>query len=341
MPTDRLTPHAAGAGSGVVDDSAVARIAERAVLQVLTGTPPRDAAVAEGIDPADLTDAIEIYRRAGRHALEQQAASGWWQVYIQFTDWHTAEQVVADHLAPLLHCAEQDGVASGWWFMRKHPCWRLRIQPGSAGRTMRTSLGTAFDELTADGRIASWWPGIYEAETAAFGGDAGTDLAHELFREDSRAIMKLVREGGVGLGRRELSLLLCSTLMRAAGLEWYEQGDVWHRVALERPRAADVPASKLAAMAGELTQLMHADVTPDGPLLGTDGPLASATEWAGAFRRAGRTLGAAARAGTLQRGLREILSYLVIFHWNRLGLPARTQSILACAARTAILDLPA
>jgi hypothetical protein len=31
-----------------------------------------------------------------------------------------------------------------------------------------------------------------------------------------------------------------------------------------------------------------------------------------------------------------VLSYHVIFHWNRLGLSLRGQSILASAARTAI-----
>ncbi len=68
--------------------------------------------------------------------------------------------------------------------------------------------------------------------------------------------------------------------------------------------------------------------------------LASVASWAEAFRQAGQILGAVAREGTLQRGLREIISYLVIFHWNRLGLPVRTQSILAGAARAAILEMP-
>lgn len=340
MSTDRLTLHATGETRGAVGGSAVAQNIERAVLTVLSGTPLADVDLAAGVAQADLAEAVEVYQRAGRHALEQQALSGWWQLYIQFTDWNTAEVAAADHLAPLLHRAEQDGVITGWWFMRKHPCWRLRLQPGPAGCTMKPSLGAAFDDLAINGRIVGWWPGIYEAETAAFGGAAGMTLAHELFCEDSRAIVNLARDGGVGLGRRELSLLLCSTLMRAAGLEWYEQGDVWHRVALERRLPTDVPISKLTAMAGDLKQLMLADVTPDGPLLGADGPLACAAGWASVFSRAGRTLGATARMGTLQRGLREILSYLVIFHWNRLGLPARTQSILAWAARTAILDLP-
>jgi hypothetical protein len=167
------------------------------------------------------------------------------------------------------------------------------------------------------------------------------DLAHDLFCKDSRAVLDLVRDGAVGLGRRELSLLLCSVLFRATGLEWYEQGDVWDRVALERPLPSDVPTSKVTAMAADLRQLMLADITPDGPLLGTDGPLSSAAGWADAFRRAGRTLGTAAREGTLQRGLREVASYAVIFHWNRLGLSARIQSILAHAARNAVLGTPA
>lgn len=341
MPADRLAPNSSTNATRAVDESVVAHNTERAVLAVLTGTPLAGAALAEEVDLADLAEATEVYQRAGQHALEQQIASGWWQLYVQFTDWHDAERAVADHLAPLIHSAEDEGVITAWWFMRKHPCWRLRLQPGPAGHTMKHRFGTALDELTANGRIAGWRPGIYEAETPAFGGQAGMDLAHELFCADSRAAVNLIRDGGVGLGRRELSLLLCTTLMRAAGLEWYEQGDVWHRVAQERRLPADVPVSKVTAMASDLKQLMLADVSSDGPLLGPNGPLASAAEWADSFRQAGRNLGAAARRGTMQRGLREVVSYLVIFHWNRLGLPARTQSILAWAACAAILDAPA
>ncbi len=330
-------PLAAGQNGGKDNASGIAREVERAVLKVLTGTPPSEAARETSMGPTDLAEAAAIYQRNGQHALEQQITAGWWQLYIEFTDWNTAEQTTADHIAPLLHHAENRGVITTWWFMRKYPCWRLRLQPGPAGHTMKTSLGAALDELVADGRITRWWTGIYEAETAAFGGQVGMDVAHELFCADSNAIMTLIRSPRGNLGRRELSLLLCASLLRAAGLEWYEQGDVWHRVTLERPPPTNVATSKLTAMAGDLRRLMRIDATPDGPLLRPDGPLASAAHWTGAFRQAGRTLGAAARAGTLERGLREVASYLVIFHWNRLGLPAQTQSILGWAARAAIL----
>jgi len=341
MSTHRLAPQTAGARSETEHQPADSTDTERAVLQVLGGTSLNEAAAAEQVELADLAEAVEIYRQAGRRALERQQASGWWQVYIQFSDWNTSEQVAADTIVPMLKRAEESGLVSNWWFMRKYPCWRLRLHPNTNGQAMRDHLTVAFDQAAGDGRISRWWNGIYEAETAAFGGGDCMVTAHELFCEDSRAVMRLVRDGAVGLGRRELSLLLCSTLMRAAGLEWYEQGDIWHRVAQERLLPDDVPLAKLTGMANDLKQLMVADTTADGPLLSADGPLASVTVWADAFRKAGRALGEATRAGTMERGLREVLSYLVIFHWNRLGLPARTQSILAWAARAAIVDLPA
>lgn len=340
MSAHRLAPHAEGARTEDAPPPPVAPHMERAVLQVLNGTLLHHTATAEQLIPAELAEAVEAYRQAGRQALGRQEASGWWQVYLEFGDWTAAEQVAADIIGPLLGDADETGLVRNWWFMRKFPCWRLRIHPGADSQAMRSHLAVAFDQFVADGRIARWWPGIYEAETAAFGGPDGMATAHELFCADSRAVLRLVRDSDPGMGRRELSVLLCGILMRAAGVEWYEQGDAWHRVAQERPLPADVPPAKLTTMAGDLTQLMVADTTPGGPLFAADGPLASVAAWADAFWQAGWALGDAARAGTLGRGLRDVLSYAVIFHWNRLGLSARTQSILAWAAHTAILGPP-
>lgn len=307
---------------------------ENAIARVVTGTPLADAASELGMLAPDLANAVEVYRQAGRRALDH-TDPGWWQVYIRFVDWKQAEQVAADHLAPLLQQAETDGMISAWWFIRKLPCWRLRLRPGPAGQTMIADLAATLNQFASASTIDTWWPGIYEAEAAAFGGAPGIDIAHNLFSADSRAILTVLNR--LKLGRRELSLLLCSTLMRAANLEWYEQGDVWHRVSQERPLSTDIPASKITTMSHEVESLLLTDTAPDGPLLTTNGPLASAASWVEAFHHAGNALGVAAREGTLQRGLREVISYLVIFHWNRLGLHVRTQSILASAARAAIL----
>ena len=82
MSTDRPALPATAEPSRAVEDSAVARNIERAVLMGLPGRPLSEATLAERIEPADLEEAVEIYRQAGRHALEQQAASGWWQLYM-------------------------------------------------------------------------------------------------------------------------------------------------------------------------------------------------------------------------------------------------------------------
>ncbi|MFB4298469.1 thiopeptide-type bacteriocin biosynthesis protein [Actinomadura sp. NTSP31] len=307
--------------------------AEDAVLHVLAGTPLKHVADCFRMSPATLATAVETYQRAGRQALHHQSHSDWCQLYIEFPDWPHAEKTAADHLAPLLDATS----TAAWWFIRKHPCWRVRLRRGSPHR--RTTLTSALDELAARGIIQSWWHGVYEPETTAFGGSEAMAVAHELFCADSHAILNMLPTGQERLGRRELSILLCTVLFRAAGLEWYEQGDAWHHVAKERPLPADVPAARLQAMAESLRLLMSADLYQDDPLLSEIGPLPFTVEWTDAFRRAGQILGTSARAGTLERGLRRVLAYHVIFHWNRLGFPLRTQSILATAAHTAILTV--
>jgi thiopeptide-type bacteriocin biosynthesis protein len=324
MPADHLTPR-----PGL----------KHAIATVLAGLPLDQAASTAGMDAVALADAVEVYRDAGQRALDQHTDPGWWQVYLRFTDWDRAEHIAVHHLAPLLTLAVEDGMSSGWWFIRKRPCWRLRLRVGPDHRhTLVQTLSGAFDDLTASRHLLSWWTGIYEPETAAFGDQPGIDIAHALFCADSHAILTVAQHRDIGLGRRELSLLLCSTLIRAASAEWYEQGDIWHHVSRQRPLPADVTSGNIAAMAAAIRQPLLADITERGSLLRPGGPLAPIAPWTRAFRDAGHALGTAAREGHLRRGVREIISYAIIFHWNRLGFTARTQAILAHAARTAILD---
>ncbi|MBT2412076.1 thiopeptide-type bacteriocin biosynthesis protein [Streptomyces sp. ISL-12] len=316
MPADRLT------------------LAVRAVLDVLSGTPLTTVAARTCLHPADLAAATQVYQQAGKQALAQQAGPPrWQQIYVQFTDWDKAEQLAADRLDPVLELARADDRITAWWFIRKHPSWRFRVLPRDPDGQTPAEVTVLLDELADAGELR-WWPGVYEPETAAFGDVTSMSIAHTLFCADSHAVLATPHGA---LGRRELSVLLCSTLMRAAGLEWYEQGDVWHRVTRDRPLPADTDPAKVQAMARQLTPLLHADTGPAAPLLQSDQTLRPAAAWVAAFRSAGTALGAASRDGTLNRGLRHVIAYHLLFHWNRLGLAARTQSVLAHAARAAIL----
>lgn len=173
-------------------------------------------------------------------------------------------------------------------------------------------------------------------------------VAHDLFHADSCGILTHLRHlrhlrhlasapGGPLPGRREISVLLCTTLLRAAGQDHDEQGDIWHRVASLRPLAEPPPADRLHAMAPALRLLMALDTSPAGTLFAPGGPLASAAPWATAFATAGCALAEADRDGALHRGLRDTLANHVIFHFNRLGLPTSAQAVLARAARDTLI----
>jgi thiopeptide-type bacteriocin biosynthesis protein len=330
---DRIAPHQVATG----------------VLAVLSGTSLHRAAFRVGMQSGDLADAVEVFKSAGAAALRAQDANrDWYQVRIRFFDWSIAEHIAAAHLGPHLHEVQNTGVITGWWFVRKAPCWRLRCRPGPTATLadVRADLSTVLHRLTAAEAIGGWWENIYEPETLAFGGPPGMHIAHELFHADSAAILDYLRRQDQAapstctIGRRELSILLCTGLFRAAGQEWHEHGDIWHRVTAMRPLPPDAPVHRIGELTANLFALITADTTPSGPLFGTGGPLAPAAAWATAFIHAGEALGKAARHGTLQRGLRDTLAHHVIFHWNRLGLPARTQAVLAQAARDTVMNPP-
>lgn len=314
---------------------------QRAVAAALTGLPIPEVAAQYGMEPAVLSDAVAVYDQAGREALAQHNSTvDWWQVYLQFADWTQADETFTAHVLPLLREAETAGLISGWWYTRKHPCWRLRLRVPSTPPALDHAQGVVqigLHRLVTGGHLERWWHGVYEPETPAFGGTTSMRAAHALFITDSREIQRLRHRGDLTIRSRELSVLLCTIMMRAARLEWYEQGDVWDRVITTEHRAAigDVPLELLNARAQEIRLLLLAD---SDSLLRSEGPLEPVTEWAAAFRGTGQALALGVQDGTLSRGLRQVLSYHVIFHWNRLGLSLRGQSILAWAARAAILQ---
>ncbi|WP_103349784.1 thiopeptide-type bacteriocin biosynthesis protein [Amycolatopsis sp. CA-128772] len=323
MPADHLTATArATAPTGL----------NAAVLAVLAGADPATVAAHHALGPADLDDAVRTYQAAGLAALERRAEDAWYQVRVQFANWSAAEAVGTTSLGPALDRLTTDGAGAGWWFLRKHPCWRLRLLRADAAAVDRV-----LDELTGTGVIARWWPTVYEPETAAFGGPAGMDTVHDLFCADSAGVLDYLRHDAPGLGRRELSVLLLSGLTRAAGLDAFECGDVFDRIARLRPAPSDADTARIDALADNVRVLLSMPDLADSALFTPGGPVAHAAPWLAAFETIGRQLGHDAAEGDLDRGLRAILTHVVIFHWNRLGLSATSQGILARAATTVLL----
>jgi thiopeptide-type bacteriocin biosynthesis protein len=260
-------------------------------------------------------------------------APAWSQVNIAFADWNRAEQAALTHLAPMMRAAEDDGALDAWFFIRKRPCWRVRYLP-VAGNDAQTPIEQRLDELVAARHIEDWTRIVYEPEVHAFGGPQGMAAAHRLFHRDSRCLLDHLQPeyGPRGGHRRELSVMLCSILMRAANQDWYEQGDIWARVAAHRAQSALGPdASEV------LPAAVHRLMTVDAESQMRPGaPLAHACAWAAAYSTAGRELADLATTGALRRGLRDILAHHVIFAWNRLGLSYTVQSVLAATAQSVV-----
>lgn len=265
--------------------------------------------------------------------MNDSRSRSWQQVNIAFPDWDRAEQVALARLVPVLCAAEGDGSLDAWFFIRKRPRWRVRYFSSSDSK-IHADVDRRLDELVAERRIDGWTKLVYEPEVHAFGGPQGMATAHRLFHRDSRGLVDYLRrgDGAEGRHRREMSVMLCSILMRAAAQDWYEQGDVWARVAAHREPSAptgEAPATLPAA----LRRLMTVDAESQ---MRHNAQLAHAAAWADAYAAAGRELADLAAAGALRRGLRDVITHHVIFAWNRLGLPYAAQSLLAATAQKVV-----
>ncbi|MGW4503675.1 thiopeptide-type bacteriocin biosynthesis protein [Streptomyces sp. NPDC004436] len=306
---------------------------EDAVLAVLGGAPVEDAARIADTEAALLSEAVERYQNAGRTALDAEP-SGWHQANIRFTDYPTSHWIFRAYLLPAL----RTGPVGNWWFVRKHPHWRLRYLPApdTAVEDAVRHVAEALDSSVSWNVTAEWSSAPYEPEVTAFGGPDGMVLAHELFHVDSVGVIDYQATAGdqqEGLDAKAVSLLAMTMMMRAAGLEFGEQGDVWGLVEARRPLADDITSEQVSGMVESMRRLLLADARP---LLVSDA-LAHAEPWISGLEANGRALGQAAAAGQLHLGMRGILARHVLFHWNRMGFTLRQQSIWSRAAREAVL----
>jgi len=257
----------------------------------------------------------------------------WCQYVVEFTDPATAEGIAAQQLAPALDRAQAEGLLNTWWYMRKHPEWRVRFRSARPGPA---PFEDHLNQLVSQGLIANWKRDIiYEPEVLAFGGPAGMDIAHTAFHHDSHHLLASVADQPA-LGRRETTVLLYSTLLRGAGLDWFEQGDTWAKVADElRPAAiahALVPERR-EHLGRAVRTLMKADAAsaPD---------LVLPQPWIDAWATTGQRVACLARQGELQRGLRAVLAHYFIFHANRAGLSGADQATLVDLAISTVFHKP-
>ena len=252
--------------------------------------------------------------------------STWLQLTFTCDDWRAAEHAAVTTLGPVLTTAQGARNLASWWFVRKGPEWRVRLDSPGEGLAGRLS-----EELTGTGGVRAVTRTIYEPETSRFGGPDGIAAAHRLFAADSRRLLAHLASKGPGL-RRELPVILATRLLRAARQDWYEQGDCWEQMAAHR-----IPGGHGAAPEPEAGTVsgMLALLTAGGDAPGS--PLHAQPDWSSAFEDAGRQIAVLAGRGMLAGGQRAILAQHLLFLFNRHGVSSADQRALASAAVRTIL----
>ncbi|MEU4594493.1 thiopeptide-type bacteriocin biosynthesis protein [Micromonospora aurantiaca (nom. illeg.)] len=252
-------------------------------------------------------------------------APPWRQTAISFVDSDIAERTAITHLAPILANAEARSLLTAWFYVRKGE-WRLRYLPATSSGTAENYVDGELKRLVQRRLVHGTVAGTYEPEVYAFGGPDAMDIAHQLWHHDSRHLL-----AGTTAHHREQSIMLLAAMMRAAGLDWYEQGDVWARVAEHR----DPPDPARTASLHRATQrLLTVDIAS---LTAPGAAMADCSALVEAYATAGGRLRQLNQTGRLHhRGLRGILAHHVIFTWNRRGVPGLHQAAVATAAKTLI-----
>lgn len=220
-----------------------------------------------------------------------------------------------------------------FFFVNKSPGVRLRVlAQGGAEITPITDL---LGELAAQRVITSWALGAYEPEVYQFGGETGLALAHDYFMADSLAVMAFESsrlEGRSTMRAEQFSILLTDALLRNVAGDEMEVWDVWCRMELTgrldrdairrySSDADDQPVRRpLRDQLREVYLGRNRIAGPEGALL---------DDYRARIPEIARRLRQAAEGGELLWGVRHILPFWIIFHWNRMRFSLSRQRKLS------------
>jgi thiopeptide-type bacteriocin biosynthesis protein len=284
--------------------------AESVLYVIALGAHARDR------DPLEAAAQRSMQREASRRA------EGWQQWRLETPD---PQALLGGGLGARLEALRRSGVVGAWWYLVKSdgaPHLRLRVQPGAdtLEPELTAQLRAVFEALGRDRLLDRFEAGVYEPERFLFGGDTGLALTHAFFDLDSRFALY-----AAGTRSDHASLAWTALLLREAGLDPFEHWDVWQRVLELRPAA---PLERLRSMIQGVRRLVRGEA---------DALRDDLTRHSSELERLvrvelpalGQALREAQRSGRLHRGLRELLSVWIVFHWNRLLFTGTFQSRLA------------
>lgn len=278
--------------------------------------------------------ARDTFVRTGLAALAA-AADGWVQHGLAMVDDGEHRRRLYGELAGLVRELLAAGSAENAFFLHKPPGMRLRVQPAPRQRAaVAAALGDALARWRSSGLLTGVEHGRYEPEAVLFGGPESMSFVHALFTVDSLAWLEYHGAPAAAVAASPpwlVSFALLRSLLDGLGVLGWEDLGVWDAVRDDAGRRLppESPARGENAELGaglrdvwsrsdRIAPLLHPDV---GAIVAdhVDAVREGARRWgAGYFAREDAALGP--RAGAAR---------FIVFHWNRAGLPALEQALVA------------
>jgi thiopeptide-type bacteriocin biosynthesis protein len=207
-------------------------------------------------------------------------------------------------LNPALRRWRRQGAVTAAWFVRKPPDVRLRLAVPDLD-VVKPELASLLDGLVRDGTLTTWFPSPYEPETVQLGGEAATALAHAWFDADTRAWS--VRRRGSRVSDEALTLLVLTDLFRRVCPDRGECWDAWCNLARVHEGRG-------------WTGALRAPAEPIDGATFAERDLAVLRHYQRANQAYADGMDAVWQRGELLYGVRTVLPFVALFHWNRLGL---------------------
>lgn len=129
-------------------------------------------------------------------AQRQFAPGSEWLYAKLYTGISAGDRVLCDVVAPVVEQAAASGACDRWFFLRyADPDFHIRVrfhgEPGAVSQLI-PALHERCAPLVAEGFIHRVQLDTYDREIERYGGDAGIELAEQLFRADSEAALAVV-----------------------------------------------------------------------------------------------------------------------------------------------------
>jgi thiopeptide-type bacteriocin biosynthesis protein len=219
--------------------------------------------------------------------------------------------------------------AQDFFFVRKGPELRVRFRCGPGRQEeLDEAAVTEWECLCRQGHVESWGRAFYEPESHLFGGESSMEFVHRIFTADSLYWARHHGSPPEQAPAWAVSLLMIRVLFDALGIVGWEDGHVWHvlRRRAGRTFGHTVPDDWQRISAG----LRDAWSGPGGPRrLADDRTLARIEEYRAAVATpCARWHDEYFRTRQAVVGPREAAAFLVVFHWNRAGLPMSWQTAI-------------